>query len=340
MLIDRLTFRYSLLNFTRSQVDELRLISDQIIRFNPKTGEVKFQTSAWDSIKRDSHQVTFHVGSSDLTISGSPARVFGDGDAVFGSSFSSQLDISGCLLAMSRHVSKALNILLPTDISSYTVTRVDVTKNLLFDSLPQVKDALLILRDCEGGRYRVSQQAGDSVYWSQTSQLRSGIAYAKGPQIKNMIKYRDYTGKNYSEQEIELADRLLRLELKLASKFFKRNDWKDLKPKDLKNQWDTYFMRMIGSRHIKNDEDVKTRIFELAKNKRVATAAYGCWNIIGNEGWERAREMYTESTWYRHLKLLKNVGLGDADISVGKVAPLKIIESREISTWSELRSAC
>jgi II/X family phage/plasmid replication protein len=339
MLIDWVSFRFPLVNFSRDQVNHLRSISDRIVRFCPKTGEVKYETCAWDSIRSDSHQVSFQVGSTDLRVQGSPARVFGDGDAVFGSGYSAELDIGGCVLAMAKYASKALNIVLPLDLSNYAVTRIDVTNNLLLDSLAEVRDALSILRDCQGGRYRVSQQAGDTVYWSHRSALRSGKAYAKGPHLNYLTrKLREYTGRIYAVEDIKLAGRLLRLELKLGHEFFRRNDWQLMTSDELKRQWSDYFMRMIGTSEITRDDDVKNRIFESAPTEGAARAAYGCWSIIGKEGWERAREMYTKRTWYRHLKIIRNAGLGDADISTGKVAPMKIIQAREISSWEELRA--
>lgn len=340
MLIDWVSFKFPLLNFTRDQIYALRSISDRIVRFCPKTGDIRYETSAWDSIRSDSHQISFQVGSTHLRIQGSPARVFGDGDAVFGSGSSSDLDISGCLLAMAKYASKALSICLPSQLASYSVTRIDITNNLLLDSLEEVRDALGILRNCEGGRYRVSQQAGDTVYWSHSSSLRSGKAYAKGPHLTYLIKkLKSYTGRTYSKDDIEIANRLLRLELKLGSEFFRRNDWKLMTDNDLKNYWSDYFMRMIGTSEITKDNDVKNKIFEVAKTEGAARAAYGCWSIIGKEGWERAREMYSKTSWYRHIKIIRDAGLGDADISVGKVVPMKIIQAREISSWDELRLA-
>jgi II/X family phage/plasmid replication protein len=342
MLIDWVSFKYPLIEFSRDQVEYLRTTSDHIIRYCPRTGDIKYETSAWESIKSDSHQVSFHVGSTHLKIQGSPGRAIGDGDAVFGSDPCSTLSIFGCIMAMSKHVSKVLDILLPKNPLLYEVTRVDVTSNLLLHSLTDVKSALTILRNCEGGRYRVSQQCGDTVYWSHSSTLRSGKAYAKGPQLNKLMKKKNYTGRGYSIQEIELADRLLRLELKLGCEFFRRNDWRCMIPEYLNNQWESYFMRMIGDSRLKTDDDVRIRIFETAKREGktpgAARAAYLCWSAIKNEGWEQARELYNKRTWYRHKKLLSNTGLGDADISVGRVVGLKIVEAEHISSWEQLRN--
>lgn len=340
MLLDWVSFRIPLVEFGKDQIQQLRLLTDRIVRFCPKTGDVRYETCAWESIRSDSHQLSFQVGSSDLRIQGSPARVCNDGDAVFGSGSSSRLDLRGSIKAMTLHASKVLSVILPSSVN-YTVTRVDVTGNLLLGSLTEVRDALRILRDCEGGRYRVSQQAGDSVYWSHRSRLRSGKAYAKGPHLEYLTNSSKYTGRIYTPSELSLSQNLLRLELKLGREFFSRNDWKTMDADFFKKQWNEYFDRMIGDSEMKTDNDLKQRIFTVAPTEGRAKAAYGCWLLIQSEGWERARESYPKPTWYRHLGILRNAGCGDADISVGRVVPIrkKIFEARLISSWSQLKQA-
>jgi len=341
MLLDWLSFRVPLSSFGEDQIIRLRQLTDRIVRFCPRTGDVRYETCAWESIRSDSHQISFQVGSSDLRIQGSPARVCGDGDAVFGSGASSQLDVIGCLKAMASYASKVLDVILPQNAMSYTVTRVDVTGNLFLQGLPAVRDALRILRDCEGGRYRVSQQAGDSVYWSHLSRLRSGKAYAKGPHLEYLTNSSRYSGRIYTPDEITLCTNLLRLELKLGREFFARNDWRLMTPDFFKQQWTNYFDRMIGDSEMKNDNDVKARIFTVAPSEGRAKSAYGCWLLIQSEGWERAQESFARPTWYRHLKVLRDAGLGDADLSSGKVVPLRrrILEAQVIHSWADLSNA-
>ena len=341
MLLDWVSFRVPLASFSQDQIIRLRQLTDRIVRFCPRTGDVRYETCAWESIRSDSHQISFQVGSSDLRIQGSPARVCGDGDAVFGAGASSVLDLVGCLQSMAGYASKVLEVILPKNTDIYTVTRVDVTGNLYLQGLSVVRDALRILRDCEGGRYRVSQQAGDSVYWSHLSRLRSGKAYAKGPHLEYLTNSPKYSGLKYSADELEQSNNLLRLELKLGREFFSRNDWKLMNPDFFKQQWTNYFDRMIGDSEMKNDSDVKTRIFIVAPSEGRAKSAYGCWLLIQSEGWERAQESFVRSTWYRHLKVLRDAGLGDADLSSGKVVPLRrrIFEAQVIHSWADLSNA-
>ncbi len=345
MLIDWITARVSLDYF---DVDTLRYLhsqQDKICRVSGD-GTMVWESAAWDSIRSDSHQLSFRITSDQLWFQGSPARVFGDGDNVFGSGPAAALNLIGCVERMASLIAKQLGVILPADYARYKVSRIDVTDNLLLDSLADVRTALSVLRGCEGGRYRVSQQAGDSVYWSHRSRLRSGKAYAKGPHLLHLMKKlpANYNSRIYTTDEIHLANRLLRLELKLGAQYWReRTDkpWHKTTPDDLKTEWEHYFDRMIGGSEIVNDTDLKSKIFAVAKTEGQGKAAYGCWALIKSEGWERAREMYTKPTWYRNLKVLRRAGLSDADLSAGNVVMLrrKIIEAQSINSWPELRLA-
>lgn len=339
MLLDWVTARVPMALLTPEARAKAAEIGDRIIRYCPQTGDVRYESSAWESIRSDSHQIAVKVGS-DFWIQGSPARVIGDGDAVFGSGAAAALDISGCVERMARYVAAQYSIQLPP-ASQFLVSRVDVTGNLQLASQREVVQALAILRDCEGGRYRVSQQAGDSVYWSHRSKLRSGKAYAKGPHLSYMMQQRSYTGRQYSSDEIASANRLLRLELKLGREWFARNAWQRVTRQQLIKEWDDYFSRMIGGAEVATDADIQKRVLAVAKTEGRGRAAFGCWVMIQQQGWERARDFYAKSTWYDHLRTLRAAGLGDADISAGNVVPLrrKVMEAKMVTNWAQCRAA-
>lgn len=339
MLIDWVTARVPVERLSPEARAAVAQIGDRIQRWCPRTGVVRYETSAWDSIRSDSHQIACRAGL-DLWIQGSPARIIGDGCTVFGSGAAAALDLRGCVERMKDYVGGRLGIELPA-ADEWIVSRVDVTCNLDVGSLPQVRAALRVLRDCEGGRYRVSQQAGDTVYWSHRSKMRAGKAYAKGPHLRYLIQRRSYTGRSYSEAELAAADRLLRLELKLGREWFARHEWRSLMREDLHRQWNDYFGRMIGTAELTRDEDVRSRIMAAAESEGQGRAAYGCWALIRAEGWERAREMHSRATWYRHLRVLRRAGLGDADIAAGRVVPLRrtVLEARMVTSWQDLEVA-
>lgn len=342
MLIDWVTCRVPLLDLSEPVRDALRVFGDRIVRYCPKSGEVRYETSAWESIRSDSHQITIRVGS-DLWVQGSPCRVLADGCSVFGTGPAADLDLRGCVSAITRFVAVKFGLILPP-ASAWTVTRVDVTGNLQLDSLADVRAALAILRNCEGGRYRVSQQAGDTVYWSNKSKLRSGKAYAKGPHLTYLMRLADYTGKRYTPDDIAAANRLLRLELALRREFWSRNNWLDATPEFLKTQWEDYFKRMIGDADMAKT-DLKTSVIDaalaLGKTENMGKAAYACWCVIKSNGWEQARDMHSKTTWYRHLQILRAAGLGDSDISTGQVVQLrrKVMEAQLVTCWRDLHAA-
>lgn len=339
MLLDWVTARVPLDRLSPEARAAALEIGDRIVRYCPKSGDVRYESSAWESVRSDSHQIACRVGS-DFWVQGSPARVIGDGDAVFGAGASQALDIAGCVTRMANYISGQLGVQLPA-AHHWIVTRVDVTGNLQLDSFAEVKQALAILRDCEGGRYRVSQQNGDTVYWSNRSKLRAGKAYAKGPHLAHLMKKPDYSGRLYSPEDITAANKILRLELKLGREWFARNPWSTVTPEQLRQEWKAYFDRMIGGTEMASDNDIQQRVIDAAPTEGKGKAAYGCWLMIQSQGWERAREMYSKTTWYRHLQILRDAGMGDADISAGRVVPLrrKVMEARMVSNWSEARAA-
>lgn len=347
MLIDWITARIEYGHIAPEYWQMLRLLTDRVMRFCPATGETRWEAGAWDSVRSDSHQIAFRVGSDAVWLQGSPARVCGDGDAVFGSGPSAALDLVGCLQRMVAFVSSRIGVPLPSEPSQWLVSRIDVTGNLLLDDLPAVRIALRVLRECEGGRYRVSQQSGDTVYWSHRSRLQSGKAYAKGPHIEYMIKRPGYSGRVYTSSEIGLVQRLLRLELKLGSQFLRERVgklWFEISRDDLVNYWSLFFERMVGSSEVCTESDLRQRLREVVIDGEPisdgrANAAYGCFLMIKNEGWEKARLAFSKSTWYRHLKILHLAGLGDADIAAGTVVSFRrrIIDSQVVSSWAELQ---
>jgi II/X family phage/plasmid replication protein len=342
MLIDWITAYLPMTNINPESWERLRTLTDRVTRYCPRTGEIRWESTAWDSVRSDSHQIAMRVGSDAIWIQGSPARVCGSGDAVFGEGASSAIDLTGCLARMIAFVTPHIGVYLTTDYLKWHVTRVDITGNLLLENLAAVRVALRILRDCEGGRYRVSQQAGDTVYWSHTSRLRSGKAYAKGPQIEYQTNKPDYTGRSYTEQEKQQANRLLRLELRLGAQWFREKlgeHWSALKPEDLENEWRSYFNRMIGAAELTDENTLPQRFQDVAKTPGRGKSAYGCFLLIKSVGWEKARDSYSKSTWYDHLAVMRKAGLGDADIAVGNIVQLrrKVLECQLVGSWDELR---
>lgn len=317
-------------------------------------GGILWDTCAWDSVRSDSHQLAFQVTGTHIRIQGSPARILGDGDNVFSCGAAAALDLYGCADRMIKFITTNTGISFPVSVKLWDVTRVDVTENLYLGTLPNVRQALTILRNCEGGRYRVSQQAGDTVYWSHKSRLRSGKAYAKGAELihkmEKLSKSKiEQPACQYDLEKLSLASGLLRLELKLGAQYWRERiacKWHDIKSDDLASEWRSYFSRMIGGAEIMSEQDIYKRLLnvvDIDKNgnpkEGQAKAAFSLWCLIKSEGWQVSRDITSKPTWYRNLKHLKNAGLSDADISAGNVVQLrsKILEARPVTSWRELR---
>lgn len=344
--------------FGKVESDALRQYTstqDRIVRISGN-GELQWETIAWESIRSDSHQLALQVTGHYIRIQGSPARVIGDGDNVFSSGASAASDVRGCFERMVSFIVQHTGIPLPLSPHLWKLTKLDVTKNLHLGSLPVVRQALSILRDCEGGRYKVSSPEGDTVYWSKRSRFRKGKAYAKGAEIMHKVsafkKQRfDTLPRLYDLTEMSLAAGLLRLELTLGAQFWGEYadqgfNWFEVSPAFLDSQWDSYFSRMIGGADMPLETDVYQRLLEVVDKKPdgtpkdgLAKAAHSLWLLIQDRGWETARNNTSKTTWYRNLKFLHAAGLSDADISKGKIVPIRreILKATPVHSWSELK---
>lgn len=324
-MIDWLTLRIGLADLSPATRLVLSNLGDRIQRFDPATGEVRYTTQAWASVRSDSGQIACRVGS-DFWIQGSPARCVGDFDTVFSSGSSAAHDVSGCALAMIAHVSAALSVDLPVDLRLWLCSRVDVTRNLLFSDLVSVRSALSYLRGVSGGRYRVSSVAGDSVYWGGASRLRKAKAYAKGPHLAYLLSCPSYSGRAYSGCDLSFADRLLRLELTLGREWFRRRDaWYTLGSSVFLVEWDSYFSRMLSGVDMPaSDDSLMSRLLSVASSVGRARAAYCTFSLIRSMGWERAYSTVPRSSWYRHIALLRLAGLSDGALSSGSLTVLRV----------------
>lgn len=343
-MLDFVTAHVPLTAFSEFDVTKLLSLGDRVMRYCPSSGDVRYITTAWDSIRSDSHGLNYRVGT-DLWVQGSPARCIGSGESVFSSGASAAEDVVGCLDRMIAMLYSHLDLETRPDVDAWDVCRVDVTRNLLLDSLPEVRQALAFLRNAEGGRLRVYQPDGDTVYWNKNSRYKKGKAYAKGPHLRYQMGQKKYTGYRYTDEEIEQAQRLLRLELTIFKRQWQKNlgidKWQELTPAILGQQWQEYFSRLMGST-IMNDEELKERIEAVAPTVGQAKAAYTMWYLVKSMGWELAKESHTSTTWYRNLKILKESGLTVTDIGNGKVIPFrvqKLVLGREVCSWSDLRKA-
>jgi II/X family phage/plasmid replication protein len=350
MMIDWLTLRVPY-TVAPGLEQHMAIFGDRIQRYCPATGEVRWESSAWDSIRSDSHGITVRGGVDAFWVQGSPARVM-TGQNVVGST-----DIQECGLAMIEAAAAAVKFDLPTYLPLWVCSRIDLTSNYLMDSLADVRMVLSYLRDVEGGRYRVSQQAGDSVYWNHKSHLRTGKAYAKGPHMRYLIKSQAYDGPQFQENELRNLDRVLRLELSLRSQFLRERlgkKWYELGSDDLVRLHSEFFDRMIGEcewveSDMSNIESMCKKIMSVEyapgkyRTQSRALSAARTWQLIRTLGWETARASMNKRTYYDHVAMLRQAGLGDIEITKGNVVQLRrkgLVLGPEITSLEQLNRLC
>jgi hypothetical protein len=306
----------------------------QIQKWNPTTGEVEWSQPARESVRSDTHQITLQVSPSRVRVSGSPARSMGQTNNVFGSD-----DLIECARAHIRFARQHLRDLALPGLPAWDITRVDKTYNYLFGSAAEVRQALAYLRQFDGGRYKADTRRGETVYWSPGSTLRSGKAYHKGPHLRYQIEKDQAKAEPW---QVELADRLLRLEQQLSGAWWRRTrqevgrmgQWSV----DLEAEYQAYWSGLIGSVEVCEMSDLE--LFKrAAKTEGQALAAYRTWCLIKAVGHRSAMESMPRATWYRHKKIFTDAGLGWGDLATGQIVPFRrraLVMEQPVMSWEDL----
>lgn len=305
----------------------------QIQKWNPVTGEVEWTQPARESVRSDTHQITIQVSHSRVKVSGSPARAMGASNNVFGSD-----DLVECARAHIRFVRRHLSQLALPGLPAWKIARADKTYNYEFGSAAEVRQALAYLAQFDGGRYKADTRRGETIYWSPGSTMRSGKAYHKGPHLRYQIGKSQATAAPW---QVELADRLLRLELQLGSAWWNRrrkepgfNQWRV----DLDAEYRNYWAGLIGSVEVTemNDLDMFKRV---APTEGQALAAYRTWCLIKAVGHREAMSSMPKATWYRHKKIFTDAGLSWGDLATGQVVQFRrraLVLEQPVQSWDEL----
>jgi len=277
-----------------------------------------------------------------LTIGASPAALE-HGINVFGS-----CDIQHCAKVLIQHAAKALEAVLPS-YKQWQCRRMDITGNYALPDSASVKQALRQLTLADGGRRKATNMArgGDTVAWNPTSDLAKGKAYHKGPQMaflekKGLIEV--------SQELIELADRILRLEHTRGARWFRRlaeagKAWYDLSIQDLEALFIEFFGRVVDGVEVKEMERHELVSLIAASNgitQGRAEAAFATYRNIRADGFEVVKDYMPERTWYLHLKYLRGAGISDADLQQGNVVqfkPVRIVLAVPVTSWEQIRKA-
>lgn len=289
----------------------------------------------------DGNDYYFVIGASPASLEHS-SNVFGS------------MDIQHCANVLISKASAAYSVNFPP-ANSWQCRRIDVTANYCLPSEAMVKEALNLLRNTDAARRKAStpKKGGDTVMWNMGSDRRKGKAYHKGVHL-SYLKRHNKTGA--TDEQIGLANRLLRLELQLGARWFREDlpkmgkQWFQLTTDDLLNEHQNYFNSIIGKDLGADDmttliENLKAVQLQIGKTiKQItpaqAAAAYATWMGIQQHGFEQWKATANKATFNRHIRILEAAGLSRADLCAGKLTPVRrryLVLSQPVWTWQELR---
>lgn len=276
-----------------------------------------------------------------LVIGGSPAALE-HGLNVFGS-----LDVRHCANVLIRAAMREFHAILPP-LEHWQCRRIDITGNYLLPDSASVKAALRMLMLSDGSR-RKAGSAGDSdtVTWNSTSDLSKGKAYHKGPQLERLVR----KGKvNATQEQLEAAHRLLRLEHTKGARWFRRLEesgrrWWLLTAFELWKEYEGFFGRLVQGvevREMNRDTMIKAIRDANGITQGRAEAAFTTLRNIREDGFDVVKGFMAKRTFYLHLKYLRAAGVTDADMRTAKVLPfrpVRIVLAQPVGSWAEIARA-
>ena len=346
MLIDWLTLRYPLTHELGIDLYErIRNCLGFVVAVNSEGVEQwRKNTLDLDRLRSDSEGLFWSITADAdsvryLSIGASPSSIEHDGMNVFGS-----MDVEHCAMLLVRYAAIALGAVLP-QWSLWQCRRMDVTANYDMGSTGQVNQALrcLLATDAPRRRTNSSKRGGDTVYWNSTSDLIAGKAYNKGAHLRiQQVKGRILL----SESTLQLADNLLRLELKLGARWFRRlkSNWQSLGVDELFELHQRFFKTFIGSAEVEVI-DMGNLLVELEKvtpTKGRALAARSTYALIQQQGYDVTKENMPARTFFRHCQYLRAAGLSSADLCAGKILKLRqktLILDKPVLCWDDIKRA-
>lgn len=336
-MIDWLTLKIDLCHLPEPVVRQLQSLNSMIFKVNAQSGEVDWQTYAWESVRSDTHQVCFRVGG-EFHIQGSPARV-GLPNNAFGA-----LDIRYCATKMIAFARDYLGVPELPPLELWTCSRIDVTRNYLMQSEAEARQALAYLKQSPESRQKHSYES-NGFYIGKGSTLQRGKIYLKGQDAKRCKR----AGRaEYTEEQIVKSQRLLRAEHTLARHLIRRLrerhniHWYQLTPDYLLQLHDAYFSEYFSEIEVTDMSTVLEKLLDVAPTEGQARAAYDCYVRIRMTGFEQAKTTFTKPSWYRHIGNLKAAGFRRADLQMINVIPLQkraIQVSEPVRHWDDIKAA-
>lgn len=359
LLIDWLTLRLPVKQLPPALQERLYENRDVVAAFvtdaDGNAKELRWETRRlnFDSLRSDSAGLYFTVvavGIEDwFYLGASPASLDNDCN-VFG-----HLNIvSGAESLISRARQAFSAFLAPAD--HWELVRLDVTGNYCLPDAAMVKTALRTLLQTDNARRKATsaKNGGDTVLWSPTSDRFAGKAYHKGPHLRHLQKHEQI---ELDPERLALADRLLRLELRIGSRFFReiqqtkrhsqftRRHWTTFTPVELAALHRDFFGPLVEGMEVRNMGRVESIQLIAAANgitEGRARAAYGTYRAIKDSGLDEVKASMAERTFYLHKKYLLGAGFSDSDLCAGNVVqfkPIRIVLAQPVTSWDDIRRA-
>lgn len=357
LLLDWVGLRIPLSELPPTVTDFLFRSVTKVVCANHDMSELMWEQNryAYDTARSDSCRIFYTVRwigpKAYLYIGGSPATLE-HGNNVFGG-----MDVVRAAEWVIYAAQVEFKAFLPPP-EAWECVRLDVTGNYVLPDAAAVKVALRQLAVCDGARRKASNVAkgGDTVMWSATSDLLAGKGYHKGPHLEHLM--RTAPGRYEIESwQCSLASRLLRLEMRMGSRWFRRlrdeklgeefkgKNWTELTPELLASVYCGFFEPLVGGQEVTGMERVELEKRVMAGSGCTAgqaRSALGTYRAIKEEGYEAVKASMSERTFYRHKKMLTAAGITEADLVKGNVfafKPVRIILAQPVSSWDELRRA-
>lgn len=358
LLVDWLTLRMPLKMLPPTLQEKLYQNLDLVASFilvNGEPTEIRWETKRlnFDALRSDSAGLYFtvtHIGNEAwFYLGASPAALDNDTN-VFGN-----LDLYQGATSLISAANKAFSCLL-MPAYEWELVRMDITGNYALPDAPMVKTALRTLMQTDTARRKAtsSKGCGDTVLWSPTSDRFAGKAYHKGPHLRHLFRKEEIS---IDEERLLLADRLLRLEMRVGSRFFreikhskrhpqfKGRHWTTFTPVELAALHRDFFGPLVDGVEVRNMGRVESVELIAAANgitQGRARAAYGTYKAIKEIGIDEVKASMAERTFYLHKKHLLAAGFSDADLCAGNVVqfkPIRIVLAQPVTCWDDLRRA-
>lgn len=350
LLIDWLTLRVPLVSVGKEVFDRVQDCLGSVV-CTDAYGFVKWEKRQLDVDKlRSDSQGLYWAAQSDgkndyLVIAASPASLASRVN-VFG-----HLNIREGAEALRAVAMKALNSILPP-LELWQCRRVDITGNYVLPDAGSVRQALRQLLNTDGVRRKASStpRGGDTVYWSPTSDLSKGKAYHKGAHLRLLLRKGKIENSDITPDQLDMADRLLRLEHSRCARWFRRFEqsggkWLSLTVEALQHLYNEFFLPLMGGLEVKDmgRASIVNQIEDQAKvSHQQALQAFATYRNIKADGFEETKASMSRATWFRHIRYLRAAGFSDSQLCAGNVLPfqaVRVVLAMPVTGWSDIRLA-